>query len=216
MSPPPAMMSMPAFPQCHLNNDIKLGDFCQSDGWKWNLRVFLISGRLCMNKVEDFFKSLKVIYVSYLLMASGFASYKGLSNSKVNQKPFYVFFCRFYGFIMYPLVHGTGSFSCHFLSGEHLAGSWKAWGLGRDELPMEPSRCWAPIPFSSARSLSQQSLHLPPSSAPVSWAGTGGPELRRPLPCLRSEMSTRPDQDSRYRTKAVGSGEGEGDSGGSV
>ena len=27
-----AVMSVPAFPQCHLNNDIKLGDFCQSDG----------------------------------------------------------------------------------------------------------------------------------------------------------------------------------------
>ena len=165
MSPPLAMMSVPAFPRCHLNNDIKLGDFCQSDGWKWNLGVFLISGRLRMNKVEDFFKSLKVIYVSYLLMASGFASYKGLSNSKVNQKPFYVFFCRFYGFIMYPLVHGTGSFSCHFLSGEHLAGSWKAWGLGRD-LSCQWSPLGAGLQSPSALpevSASRPSTFLPPA-----------------------------------------------------
>lgn len=33
--------------------------------------------------------------------------------------------------------------------------------------------------------------------------------MRRPLPCL-SEMSTRPDQDSRCRTKPVTAGEGRG------
>ena len=38
------------------------------------LNVFLICGYLLTNKAEDFFKSLKAIYISYLLMASGFES----------------------------------------------------------------------------------------------------------------------------------------------
>lgn len=47
----------------------------------------------------------------------------------------------------------------------------------------------------------------------VSWAGTGGPELRG---TLRNETRTWPDQDSKYRARAVSTGRGEGDYDGSV
>lgn len=153
-----------------------------------------------MNKAEDFFKSLKAIYISFSLWLLVLSPRKVFLTPKlIRNLP--MFSSGAFMVSFYTLVLGTGSFSCHFLSSKCKVGPKRLGVWGREgAATADASRCGALTSFSSSRNPSQETSHFP------SWGWVRG---NAALP-EKHEKNTWPDQNLSYRNRAKGLGEGDG------